>query len=65
MDQERLLTVSQAANRLQVHEETVRRWLRTGILRGHLLTRRAGYRIRESDLDRFVFGDQAPSKRAA
>ena len=65
MDQERLLTVEQVAKRLQVHEETVRRWLRTGILQGSLLTRRAGYRIRESDLDHFVFGDQAPSKIAA
>jgi len=65
MDQERLLTVGQVAKRLQVHEETVRRWLRAGVLQGHLLTRRAGYRIRESEVDRLVFGESLESKVAA
>ena len=65
MEHDRFLTVQQVAERLQVHEETVRRWLRTGVLGGHLLTRRAGYRVRESDVERFASGEPAPSKIAA
>jgi excisionase family DNA binding protein len=50
----RLLTVAQAADYLQVSIDTVRRWCRTGELRCITLGDRAGYRIRQEDLDRFL-----------
>ncbi|MBI3978269.1 MAG: helix-turn-helix domain-containing protein [Chloroflexi bacterium] len=53
-DEDRLLTVAQVAERLQVNPETVRRWLRSGRLRGILLGDRAGYRVGASELRRFV-----------
>ncbi|MDP9366989.1 MAG: helix-turn-helix domain-containing protein [Chloroflexota bacterium] len=56
MDGEAWLTVEQVADRLQVHQDTVRRWLRSGRLRGYLISRKAGYRIRPEDVDRFVMG---------
>ena len=67
MDQneDRFLTVEQVASRLQVHEETVRRWLRERRLRGHLISRRAGYRVRASEVDRFASGDAVEEKIAA
>ena len=65
MEQDRYLTVEQVAERLQVHEETVRRWLREGRLKGHLMSRRAGYRIRESEVERFASGEAPESKLAA
>ncbi len=57
MQDERWLTVEEAAAIARVHEQSVRRWLRSGQLRGHLISRRAGYRIRASDLDRFLSGE--------
>ncbi len=39
---------------LKVHEQTVRRWLKQGELHGMLLGRKAGWRIRASELDRFL-----------
>lgn len=65
MEQERYLTVEQVAERLQVHEETVRRWLRSGALQGHLMSRRAGYRVRESEVERFASGGESGTKIAA
>jgi excisionase family DNA binding protein len=59
------LTVSQVAERLQVHEETVRRWLRQERLEGHNFSGRTGYRIRASALDRFMEEEFAQSKSAA
>jgi excisionase family DNA binding protein len=41
----RMLTVREVATRLQVHEESVRRWLREGQIRGVPLGGRAGWRI--------------------
>ena len=57
MDGERWLTVAQAAERIQVHPETVREWLRAGRLPGTLLSRRAGWRVRERDVERFLAGE--------
>lgn len=55
MTQERLLSVEDVAARLNVSEETVRRWLRLGRIRG---LRPGGgktvYRIPESELDRML-----------
>ncbi|MDP9472195.1 MAG: helix-turn-helix domain-containing protein [Chloroflexota bacterium] len=54
VEQERWLTVEEAAQRLSVHDQTVRRWLRSGQLIGTSINRRAGWRIRESEIDRFL-----------
>ena len=55
MADERLLTVAQVADRLQVSEYTVREWLRTGRLRGHRLGGdKLGWRVRPSDLTQFI-----------
>ena len=65
MIDERWLTVNQIAERLQVHQETVRRWLREGRLAGRNFGGKSGYRIRERDLEACLTEDPAPSKIAA
>ncbi len=45
------VTVERAAELLEVHPQTVRRWLRTGQIQGTMLSRQAGYRIRMSEVD--------------
>src|SRR5262245_10339756 len=54
MADEQWLTVQKIAKRLDVHEQTVRRWLRAGELRGVLLGDKAGYRVREEDFQAFL-----------
>ncbi len=54
MDGERYVTVEQAADQLQAHPNTVRKWLRSGKLIGTLISRRGGYRIAQSEIDRFL-----------
>lgn len=52
---ERLLTVTEVAERLRVNPETVRRWLRAKRLRGVLMGgKRSGYRIPESEVARLA-----------
>lgn len=51
---ERMLTVPEVAAAMRVNAETVRRWLRTGELRGFQTGRKAGWRIRERDLHAFI-----------
>ena len=54
-DSDRLLTVIEAAERLRLNPETIRRWLRDGRLSGVWLgSDKAGWRISERDLDTFV-----------
>ena len=49
------MTVAQVANRLQVHRESVRRWIRQGRLRGSPARGdRSGYRIDEFEVRRFL-----------
>ena len=48
------LTVEQVAERLQVSTWTVKRWLREGELVGIALGDRAGWRVAEDDLARFM-----------
>jgi excisionase family DNA binding protein len=48
------LTVAQVAERLQVSEVTVRRWLREGALVGKQLGGRAGWRVSVEELERFM-----------
>ena len=49
-----LLTVRQVATELQVSEETVRRWIASKRLPAVKVTRRSGWRIRRSDLDKLL-----------
>jgi excisionase family DNA binding protein len=51
---ERLWTVDEVASHVGVNIETVRRWLRTGALRGIRLGTKAGWRIRERDLEAYL-----------
>jgi excisionase family DNA binding protein len=52
---EMMLKVPEAAEQLRVTEETVRRWLRSGKLRGRRLgPTKAGYRIPQSEVDRLL-----------
>jgi excisionase family DNA binding protein len=55
MAEDRLLTVQEVAERLRLKPETVRRWLRSGKLRGISLgSDHAGWRVRESEVARFL-----------
>ena len=55
MNEQRLLTVREVADRLRSSPETVRRWLRQGKLRGFRPGgTRLGYRVAESELQRFL-----------
>lgn len=56
MEATQWLTVEEAADIAKVHEQTIRRWLRAGTLKGHLISRRAGYRIQSDDLSAFMSG---------
>ena len=51
---EHMLTVDQVAARLQVNEQTVRRWLREGELIGVPFGGRTGWRVREDELQAFL-----------
>jgi excisionase family DNA binding protein len=52
--EDRLLTVEQVADRLQVNEQTVRRWLRDNDLAGIPFGGRTGWRISEEELQAFL-----------
>jgi excisionase family DNA binding protein len=55
MAEEDWLTTDEVARRLGLkNAETVRRWLRSGKLRGTLISDRMGWRVRAADLERFV-----------
>ena len=55
MDDDAVLTVPETAQRLRTSEETVRRWLRTGKIRGvRLGATRAGWRIPVSEIRRIL-----------
>jgi excisionase family DNA binding protein len=63
---ERVLTVAQVAERLQLNEQTVRRWLRTGKLKGTLIGgTKAGYRVPESEVARILAGEMSPLAASA
>ncbi len=64
-EREQWLTVAQIADRLQVHQETVRRWLREKRLIGKNFGGKGGYRVRERDLEAFLSEDPAEGKIAA
>lgn len=55
---EEWLTVKQVAERLNVHPETVRVWLREGVIKGTLpLMRRIGWRIPAAEVERVLRGE--------
>lgn len=54
MAEERVLTVNQVAERLQVNEQTVRRWLREGEMVGTPIGGRTGWRIPEREVQAFL-----------
>jgi excisionase family DNA binding protein len=52
---EEILTVREVADRLKIHPETVRDWLRQGRLRGSRPGGdKTGWRVRVSEVDRFL-----------
>jgi len=60
------LTVEDVAARLQVSQETVRRWIRSGQLPVlELGGPKAGYRIREDALDAFIAERYGPVGKTA
>ena len=62
-DQDEWLTVAEITRELKVHEETVRRWIRSGALPATLLRNiRTGYRVRRSDLERFMGTNETASE---
>ncbi len=54
MNKNKLMTVEEVAEQLGVNADTVRRWIRNKELAAIDLGGRAGYRITESDLERFI-----------
>ena len=48
------LTVAEVAKTLKLNPETVRRWLRDKRLRGVLFSDSAGWRIKASELERYL-----------
>ena len=64
-DTDRLLTVEEIASRLNLTTETIRRWLRSGRLRGiRIGARRAGWRIPERDFDRYLRHQMSMTERS-
>ena len=60
MSHDEWLTVQDIVRLLGVHPETVRRWVRSGQLKARAFGGRTGYRIRRTELDRFLLEeDQA------
>lgn len=54
MAEETLLTVEEVAQRLSVHPDTIRKWIRHRELRAINLGGRAGYRISQTSLQNFL-----------
>jgi excisionase family DNA binding protein len=56
--EEEFLTVAEAAQRLKVHPETLRTWLKQGKLKGNRPgSKQLGWRIPRSAVERFLAGD--------
>lgn len=54
MAADELLTVPEVAARLKLKPETVRRWLRAGKLKGIVFSDRGGWRVAQSEVQRFL-----------
>jgi excisionase family DNA binding protein len=59
------VTVDEAADRIGVHPQTVRRWLRAGQMIGTLISRTAGYRIPREEVERVLQEGLREGKAAA
>jgi excisionase family DNA binding protein len=59
MPDEPMLKVRDVAERLNVPDETVRRWIRSGRMNAIMLGgTKTGYRIPESEIERILRGEQ-------
>ena len=58
------MTTNEVAGLLKVHPETVKRWLRSGEMRGSLLGDRTGWRVSRGEVQRFM-EDRETGKAAA
>ncbi len=62
-------TVQDVVQELQVHEQTVRRWIKSGELPAYALGDRAGYRVAREDLEAFMgrrrVTEEEPTKKRA
>jgi excisionase family DNA binding protein len=56
------VTVEEAAEIIGVHEQTIRRWLRDEQMKGTMISRAAGYRIRREEVDRVLEEGLRPGK---
>jgi excisionase family DNA binding protein len=56
---ERYLTIEEVAELLRVSERTVYRWIRNGNLQAIQVMEGGGYRIPQSEIDRFYGTNQA------
>jgi excisionase family DNA binding protein len=66
VEDDRLLTVTEVAAMLRANPETVRRWLREGVLAGFRPGgKRLGYRIRASEVERFLTDQEGAPRRPA
>jgi excisionase family DNA binding protein len=67
VEDDQLLTVPEVAAMLRANPETVRRWLREGILAGFRPGgKRLGYRVRASEVQRFLTQqERGPAGKAA
>jgi excisionase family DNA binding protein len=66
MTPSRVLTVAEVAERLRVHPQTVRLWIKEGKIEGHLIGgTKTGYRIPASEVDRILRGESREVKTAA
>jgi excisionase family DNA binding protein len=54
MDMDEWYTTDEVAKLLKVHPESVRRWLRTGEMRGSQLGDRTGWRVSREEVGRFM-----------
>lgn len=58
MDEQQIMTVKQVAERLGVRQETIRRWINEGRLKGTMIGgTKIGYRVLSSDVERLVRGE--------
>ena len=62
-EETRWLTSQEAAEYLQVHQETVRNWARKGVIPAAKLGNRGGFRFRREDLDRLLESRCQPGPR--
>ena len=64
MVDEQWLEVKDIVEKLNIHEQTVRRWIRDGELPALMFSRRSGYRVRASDLTAFLEAQMDKGKAA-